>query len=224
MRILVVEDDAALADALRAAFDNAGISAEFCATAANAADLLALYHFDAAVVDRGLPDADGLDLVRDLRRAGNRVPVIVLTAQSAGFARVEGLQGGADDYLGKPFLFAELRARIEAILRRADGRVSNTLESGNLVYELETRVASIAGKPIDLSPRERELVEVLLRAQGRPVSLRVLEDQLCGPAQGISTNALEVSIHRLRRKLGASGCNATIQAARGIGYLIRASS
>lgn len=222
MRVLVVEDDAALADALAAAFSDAGIASDFCSTAGNAADLLALYHFDAAVIDRGLPDADGLDLVRDLRRAGNRLPVIMLTAQSAADARIDGLRSGADDYLGKPFLFAELRARLDALMRRVEGRTTNLVSCGNLTYDVETRIVTVDSGQMELSPRERALVEVFLRAQGRPVSWRTLEDQLCGPDSAISMNALEVSVHRLRRRLAASGCNIVIQTVRGIGYCMRA--
>lgn len=224
MRVLVVEDDKALADALAAAFSDAGISSDFCSTAAGAADLLALYHFDAAVVDRGLPDADGLDLVRDLRRMGNRLPIIMLTAQSGADARIDGLRSGADDYLGKPFLFAELRARLEALMRRVEGRATNLVSCGNLIYDVETRVVTVDQRQIDLSPRERSLVEVFLRAQGRPVAWRTLEDQLCGPGSAISMNALEVSVHRLRRKLASLRCNVQIQTVRGIGYCMRGPS
>lgn len=224
MRVLVVEDDMALADALAAAFSDAGIASDFCGTAGSAADLLALYHFDSAIVDRGLPDADGLDLVRDLRRAGNRLPIILLTAQSAVDARIEGLRGGADDYLGKPFLFAELRARLDALMRRVEGRANDVLNCGNLSYDVETRAVTVDGRPIVLSPRDRDLVEFFLRAQGRTVTLRTLEDQLCGPASAISINALEVSVHRLRRKLSALGCAVTIQTVRGIGYCMKALS
>lgn len=222
MRLLVVEDDPALADALAAAFSHAAIAADFCATAGEARELVAGFHFDAAIVDRGLPDADGIDLVRDLRRAGNALPVIILTAQSDAVARVEGLESGADDYLGKPFLFAELRARINAVLRRTEGRVHSVLSCGNLHFDPASGIVSVDDRPLAVTPREREILEILLRAKGRPVSFARLEDQLCGPTQALSSNALEVSIHRLRRKLATAGCTAEPRTMRGLGYAIEA--
>lgn len=221
MKLLVVEDDAALAEALLAAFERADIQAEFCGTGSSAAELLALYAFDAAVIDRGLPDMDGLDLVRVVRRGGNRIPVIVLTAQSDVMSRIDGLDAGADDYLGKPFLFAELRSRLNAVLRRAEQRVSNTMACGNLAYDLDSRVVSIAAAPVDLSPRERTLVEILMRSRGRPLTPSQLEDRLCATNEALTANALEVSIHRLRRKLKAAGCNARIAWLRGLGYCLQ---
>ncbi|MDE2561652.1 MAG: response regulator [Sphingomonadales bacterium] len=222
MRILVVEDDPALSDALAAAFADAGIACDFAISAARASDLLRLYHFDAAVIDRGLPDADGLNLVRDARRAGERLPIIMLTAQSSVLDRVEGLDSGADDYIGKPFAFAELRARLDALIRRADGRANDVVRCGNLAYDLTTRSAAIDDRAIDLSPRDRAMLEALLRGQGRTVAWQTLEDQLCGSEGGISLNALEVSMHRLRRRLVAMGCTAVIQNVRGVGYSMKA--
>lgn len=221
LKLLVVEDDQELASALSAAFAAAGMAAEFCASVEAAQQFVELYHFDVLVVDRSLPDADGLDLVQSLRRSGNQIPTIVLTAQTQAMARVEGLDRGADDCLGKPFLFAELRARIEAVLRRAEGRSGNSVSCGNLSYDLSTRQGSVAGKPVQLTPREHAIVALLLRADGRPVSLARLEDALCSPAQALSTNALEVSVHRLRRKLEAYRCTATVQAVRGLGYCLQ---
>ena len=221
MKLLIIEDDDGLGQALVAAFVRAGISVELRRTAAAAEDMLGLYHFDLAIVDRGLPDADGLDFVRGLRRKGNALPVIVLTAQSDAHARISGLDAGADDYLGKPFLFAELRARIEAVLRRADARLDSTSRCGNLAYNLVSHAASVAGNAIELTPREHRILEVLLRSGERPVSLGRLEDELCDPSQTLSVNALEVSVHRLRKKLLRHGCDAEVQAMRGFGYCIR---
>jgi DNA-binding response OmpR family regulator len=220
VKLLVVEDDAALAEALLAAFSRADIQAEFCGTGASAAELLALYAFDAAVVDRGLPDMDGLDLVREVRRAGNRIPVVILTAQSDVTSRIDGLDAGADDYLGKPFLFAELRSRLNAVIRRAEQRLTNTMLFGNLAYDLDSRVVSVNGAAVDLSPRERTLIEVLLRSRGRPLNAAQLEDRLCAANEVLTANALEVSIHRLRRKLAAAGCSARIAWLRGLGYCL----
>lgn len=222
VKVLVVEDDAALGEALQAAFAGASCKAEICASGRSASELLALYPFDAAVIDRGLPDMDGLDLVSGLRRAGNRIPVIILTAQSDVTSRIDGLDAGADDYLGKPFLFAELKSRLNAVLRRAEHRVSNTLDCGNLSYDVASQVVSIDAVPISLSPRERSLLEIFLRSRGRPIDTARLEDLLCTATQALSANALEVSIHRLRRKLAASGCTAEIAWLRGQGYCLKA--
>jgi DNA-binding response OmpR family regulator len=222
VKLLVVEDDADLAEALLAALRSARIHSEFCRTGRSAAELIELYAFDAAVIDRGLPDMDGLDLVRNLRRAGNRLPVIVLTAQSDVASRIDGLDAGADDYLGKPFLFAELKSRLNAVMRRTEQRVSNTMSCGNLAYDVDSHAATIDAMPIDLSPRERSLIEVLMRARGRPLSAGQLEDSLCTANEALTTNALEVSIHRLRRKLAAAGCSARITWIRGMGYCLKA--
>lgn len=221
VKVLVVEDDAALGEALLAAFTEANVQAEVCASGRTASELLSLYAFDAAVIDRGLPDLDGLDLVSELRRAGNRIPVIILTAQSDAPARIEGLDAGADDYLGKPFLFAELRSRLNAVMRRAEQRLSNTMGCGNLVYDMDSHLVSIDGKPIELSSRERSLVEVLIRSRGRPLSAAQLEDLLCATTEAMTRNALEVSIHRLRRKLEAAGSSARITWLRGLGYCLK---
>lgn len=222
VKVLVVEDDAALGEALLAAFTDANVQAEVCASGRNAAELLSLFAFDAAVIDRGLPDIDGLELVNDLRRAGNRIPVIILTAQSDAMSRIDGLDAGADDYLGKPFLFAELRSRLNAVLRRVEQRTANTISCGNLFYDLDSHVVSIAGVPIDLSSRERTLIEVLLRSRGRPLNAGQLEDLLCATTEALTINALEVSVHRLRRKLKAADCTAKIIWLRGLGYCLKA--
>lgn len=222
VKVLVVEDDAALAEALLAAFTEARFNAEICASGRAAAEMLALYSFDAAVIDRGLPDMDGLDLVSDLRRAGNRVPVIILTAQSDVTSRIDGLDAGADDYLGKPFLFAELKSRLNAVVRRAEHRLSNTLTCGNLSYDVVSHVVSVNETPINLSPRERTLLDIFLRSRGRPLHAAHLEDLLCAASKALTANALEVSIHRLRRKLEAAGSTAEIIWLRGLGYCMKA--
>ncbi len=222
MKVLVVEDDTALGEALQAAFAGANFNAEICASGRSAAELLALYPFDAAVIDRGLPDMDGLDLVSSLRRSGNRIPVIILTAQSDVGSRIDGLDAGADDYLGKPFLFAELKSRLNAVVRRAEHRISNTLDCGNLSYDVTSHVVSIDAAPISLSPRERSLLEIFLRSRGRPIDTARMEDLLCAASQALSANALEVSIHRLRRKLAAAGSTAEIVWLRGQGYCMKA--
>lgn len=220
MRILLIEDDEALSRALAGSFAGAGVSCELCETAAEAAQLLEGFAYDAVVLDLGLPDEDGLTLLRRLRMQGNRLPVIVLTARSHPLARVEGLGAGADDYLGKPFLFAELLARLDAVLRRFDGRASNTITYGGLVFDMDARTACVAGELLQLSPREREVLEILLRRHDRPVTHAVIEDQLCGTVDGLSINAIEVYIHRLRRKLVRVDAQVTIQNVRGVGYTL----
>ncbi|MDE2434802.1 MAG: response regulator [Sphingomonadales bacterium] len=218
MRVLIVEDDRALAAALADAFASMDITAEIAATSAEAEDLLAGYAFDVVVLDLGLPDEDGLSLLRRLRSGGNHIPVLVLSARSHPQSCIEGLNAGADDYLGKPILFAELKARIEAVMRRVDKRASDLVMYGDFAFDLGSLTASVAGTDLALSLRERRLLELLLRRNGRTATVALVQDHLCGPDQVISPNALEVTVHRLRKKLGTASAGIAIENVRGVGY------
>lgn len=222
MRVLIVEDDDALASALMDAFASLKISAEQVANSGEAELLIADYAFDAVILDLGLPDEDGLALLRRLRSSGNRIPVLVLTARAHAQSRVEGLNAGADDYLGKPFLFAELKARLEAVLRRVEDRATNMVSCGMLSFDLIALTATVAGKSIPLSLRERKLLELLLRRRGRAVTLDLVLDYLCSPDEMITMNALEVAIHRLRKKLLSAESGVNIENVRGVGYRLQA--
>lgn len=221
MRIILVEDDLALAEALSESFDKVEVFCDIASTAQAAEELLANYSFDAVILDLGLPDDNGLNLLHRIRAKGDDTPVIILAAQSQAMARIHGLERGADDYLGKPFLFAELRARLNAVLRRADGRVRSVMSIGNLEFDLKERTAVLAGKPLLLTPRERAILELLVRRPDRIATRKLLEDQLFGSNEELGSNAVEVYIHRLRSKLVKAGTTVNIETIRGVGYVLR---
>jgi two-component system response regulator TctD len=221
MRILLVEDDQALAEALRDAFLGAEIACDITPLAQAAEEFLENYTFDAVILDLSLPDDDGLNLLRRMRMGGNGTPVIILTAQSQPTARVTGLEEGADDYLGKPFLFAELRARLNAVLRRTEGRPQSTTTIGNFTFDFEMGIATVDDLLLDLTSRERAILEVLLRRRNRIASRKILEDLLFGSSEILGSNAVEVYVHRLRRKLAAAGTAVAIETIRGVGYVLR---
>ena len=220
MRILIVEDDAELADALRAAFARVSIHTDHAATASDACELIANMAYTLVVLDFGLPDEDGLALLGRIRAAGNTVPVIVLTARGDGDTRIAGLRGGADDFLVKPFLFDELHARIEAVLRRQGRYVENTLRFGDLEMDVGSREATHKGARLPLSAREADMLEPLIRRSGRVVPKRFLEDQLFGASDSFGSNAIEVYVHRLRRKLESCDSGLGIVTVRGVGYML----
>jgi DNA-binding response OmpR family regulator len=221
MRVLLIEDDLAFAEALRDSFLGAEIACEHVPTAQVAEELLESYAFDAVILDLGLPDDDGLNLLERLRERGDSTPVIILTAQSQPTARITGLERGADDYLGKPFYFAELRARLNAVLRRTEGRPQSTSTVGNLTFDFDLGVASVDDNLLDLTSRERAILEILLRRPNRIASRKLLEDLIFGSSEDLGSNAVEVYVHRLRRKLVAAGTPVSIETIRGVGYVLR---
>ena len=168
------------------------------------------------LLDLGLPRKSGLDLLAALRRKGVELPVLVITARDAVADRVKGLDAGADDYLVKPFDLDELSARIRALMRRRGGRASPAIEHGALTLDPATREVTLSGKPVNLSGREFALLRALLERPGVPLSRARLEDRLYGWGEEVESNAVEVHIHSLRRKLGASW----IRNVRGVGYLV----
>lgn len=220
MRLLIVEDDADLAAALAGAFDRRGIDSDLAHSAEEARLMLESLGYAAAVVDLGLPDADGMEVIRALRERGDAMPVIILTARSDVASRVKGLNAGADDYLVKPFEFEELQARLDAVLRRQSGYQGRKLVAGNLAFDIMTREVAIDGRAISLSQRETDFLELLLRRPGRVVPKRLAEDQLFGMSESFGSNAIEVYAHRLRRRLSAEGADIRINTVRGIGYIL----
>jgi len=183
--------------------------------------MLASAHYAAIILDLGLPDGDGLRLLNRLRARKNPVPLIILTARSDLGDRVSGLDAGADDYLIKPFEFDELFARLTAVLRRQGSFQGNQLSFGNLQFDITTRELLVEGTVLALSVRETELVELLLRRDGRVVPKRLAEDQLFGMNDTLGSNAVEVYVHRLRQKLEQAGATTRIDTIRGVGYLMR---
>jgi DNA-binding response OmpR family regulator len=224
MRLLVIEDERDLAALIRAALEKAGFTADHAATALDAASHLGATTYDAAILDLGLPDRDGVLLLRELRRHNTALPVLILTARDSPEDRVTGLDSGADDYLVKPFHMPELIARIRALLRRPNAALGMRLTLGNLVLDTASRQTLIAGANTHLTLRETTMLELLLRDQGKVVTRDVLENRLYSFDAELGSNALEVLIHRLRRRLQDSGASLTIHTLRGVGYLLSEAS
>lgn len=219
MRILVIEDERALAGFIEQTLRQHGFAASVAGTLAEARTLLT-QPFDAVICDRRLPDGDGLDLVKELRAAGNHVPLLMLTALGLPKERVAGLEAGADDYLPKPFSLFELLARVKALLRRSGGPAGLLLELGNVQLDTLHETVQVAGKTVALGKREVVLLRHLLQRAGQVVGKDVLEQALYGDTDEKSRTALEVAIHRLRKLLTSVDASVTVVTVRGIGYLL----
>ena len=216
MRLLLVEDDPILGNGIELGLREAGFTVDWTRDGRSAHLALETTGYELVVLDLGLPRLSGMDLLRGLRRSGNDLPVLVLTARDTVQDRVAGLEAGADDYLVKPFDLAELVARIRALLRRAHGRATNTLRYRDLVLHPDS-LSVVRGKDtITLSGRECAILVDLLEHQGTALSRARLEEGLYGWNEEIESNAVEVHIHNLRRKLGAE----LIRTIRGVGYLV----
>jgi DNA-binding response OmpR family regulator len=220
MRLLVVEDNLELAELLRKGLALAGLAADVVNNAADARTALATTHFAAAVFDLGLPDGDGLAVLREIRERKDTTPVLVLTARSGVRDRVTGLRTGADDYLVKPFAFEELVARIQALLRRPGDLLGQALNVGNVAFDIEARQVFVDQQPQFFSAREMAVLEILMRRSGRVVAKKLVEDHLFGLSSDGGSNAVEVYIHRLRKQLADAGARVQIHTIRGVGYLI----
>lgn len=216
MRILLVEDDDLLPDGLREALGQAGYEMDHLAAAEPALDALAHGMHDLAIVDIGLPGMDGLALVRRVRAAGNKIPILVLTARDGLADRVSGLNDGADDYLIKPFLLPELLARVQALIRRSQSVATSRLIAGPLTLDIAAHEAALDGEPLLLTGREWDLLLTLTLAMPRVVAKRKLADSLSRWDKEITDNAIEIYVSRVRSKLASSGV--TIRTVRGIGY------
>ena len=214
MHVLVCEDDKLIASGIVAGLGAQGFTVEHVATAAAARAMLKAATFDIMVLDLGLPDEDGLKLLQQLRSQGLEIPVLILTARDSVTNRVDGLQAGADDYLLKPFDLRELAARLQTLLRRMAGRSVNLIEHGRLTYDPSSRETLLGGQPVDLSRREQALLQALLHNKGRVLSSEQLKDSVYGFNDELESNALNVHIHHLRRKLG----NGIVETVRGLGY------
>jgi len=214
MRILIVEDDAAAAQGLAALLRAEGYACDVCATLGCAEAALAVESFDAVLLDLGLPDGDGLVGLQRWRADGRTTPVLVLTARDALPQRVVGLDAGADDYLVKPFAPEELLARLRVALRRGAGQAQPLWRIGPLVLDPAARTVSLHGRPVALRAKEYALLWALLRARGHVVTRERLQHALYGFDELVDSNALEVHIHHLRRKLGSGW----IETVRGVGY------
>lgn len=219
MRILLVEDDEVLRDGLMRSLRLSGFAVDTVDNGGDA-DLALVTHkeYDLLILDLGLPKMDGFDVLRRLRRHNPRLPVLVLTARDAVADRVSGLDLGADDYMTKPFNLPELEARVRALIRRGQSGEDGEIRQGALRLDIAGRRAFINDQSLDLSARELGVLEVLMLRSGKVVSKEQLAEKLCGWGEEVGENAIEVYVHRLRKKLVPS--NIVIRTVRGLGYLL----
>ena len=219
MRVLVAEDDRVLADGLCRSLRSAGYAVDHV-TAGNEADTaLSTQDYDLVILDLGLPRLSGIDVLKRFRARGKSTPVLILTAADSVEQRVRGLDLGADDFMAKPFALSELEARIRALVRRGMGSASALLKLGSLSYDQVGHKAWIDSQALDLSARELGLLEILLQRTGRLVSKEQIVEHLCGWGEEVSHNAIEVYVHRLRKKL--EGGDVHVATVRGLGYSLQ---
>jgi two-component system OmpR family response regulator len=218
MRVLIAEDDSVLADGLCRALRAQGHAIDWVACGSQADAALSAQDYDLLILDLGLPRLPGLEVLRRLRARRARLPVLILTATDSVDQRVQGLDLGADDYMAKPFALSELEARVRALVRRAMGSSVSQMQLGALSYDQASRTASLGETTLELSARETGLLEILLQRAGRLVSKEQIVDHLCEWGEEVSTNAIEVYMHRLRKKLEGGGIR--IMTVRGLGYCL----
>jgi two-component system, OmpR family, response regulator len=218
VRILIVEDDPVLADGLQQSLRGSDYAVDWVADGALADKILKDEVYDLMILDLGLPKLDGFEVLKRLRSRGSKLPVLILSAREATEDRVRGLDLGADDYMIKPFSLPEMEARVRALLRRGMGATQSLLIHGALAFDSASRMAAVDGKPLDLSGREVSVLEVLLLRAGRVVSKEQLVEHLYSFNEEVGMNAIEVYVHRLRKKI--EGAGVTIRTVRGLGYLL----
>ena len=218
MRILIAEDDSILADGLVRSLRQSGYAVDHVKSGSEADAALSMQTFDLLILDLGLPRMPGLEVLRRLRARNSALPVLILTAADGVDERVKGLDLGADDYMSKPFHLNELEARVRALTRRGSGGGPTVVRHGSLAYDQVGRVASVGEQVLELSARELGVLEVLLQRIGRLVSKEQLVDHLCEWGEEVSNNAIEVYVHRLRKKIEPSGVR--IVTVRGLGYCL----
>jgi DNA-binding response OmpR family regulator len=221
MRVLLVEDEPEMAAALTAALKKYDIVVDCTRTLREAKEMLVAGVHDTVLLDRQLPDGEGLTLISALRSQGATMPIIVLTAKGELTDRIFGLDHGADDYLAKPFAIEELLARIRAVLRRPGQLAPDTVRVGNLSFDFNHREAMVEGRVLDLPRRELLVLETLLKRMGRTVLRSALEQAVFSFEDDVQSNALDTHVSRLRRKLMESNSGLEIHGIRGVGYLLR---
>jgi DNA-binding response OmpR family regulator len=220
MRLLLIEDNAQLGGLIVEGLAKDGFVVDWRASLEDGLEARGLAPYDLILLDLGLPDGDGLDLVRKLRRGRDNIPILILTARSGLGERIAGLDVGADDYLVKPFDIAELAARCRALLRRPGSCLGVVLQAGNVALDTASRSLEVAGIPVVMSRRELALLEHLLRRAGQVVAKSQLEDQLYAMDAEVTPNALEVAVSRLRKRLAAAHADLTLRTAHGVGYAL----
>jgi len=218
MRILLVEDDEILADGLSRSLRQAGYAVDHLVSGQSADTALGFESFDLLILDLGLPGLSGIEVLKRLRARQSGIPVLILTATDSVEQRVKMLDAGADDFMAKPFALSELEARVRALVRRGMGKASSQIQHGSLTYDQSARTAFHQNQTLELSAREVALLEVLLTRVGRLVSKEHIVQHLCEWGHEVSHNAVEVYVHRLRKKL--DGYDVTISTVRGLGYCL----
>ncbi|SFR09230.1 two-component system, OmpR family, response regulator QseB [Enterobacter sp. kpr-6] len=216
MRILLVEDDSAIGDGLRVGLSKMGFTLDWFTDGIQGKAALYSAPYDAVILDLTLPGMDGLAVLREWREKGQTCPVLILTARDALAQRVEGLRLGADDYLCKPFALVEVAARLEALIRRTHGQASSELRHGPVTLDPQRLVVTHQGETLALKPKEFAILELLMRNAGRVLPRKLIEEKLYNWDDDVSSNAVEVHIHHLRRKLGSE----FIRTVHGIGYTL----
>lgn len=216
MRVLVVEDDDMIGEAMVSGLRDGGYAVDWVRDGGRAATALATGTYDIALLDLGLPRRDGLEILKRLRRSGSELPVLIITARDTVAERIAGLDGGADDYLVKPFSLDELHARMRAVIRRRVGRASPEIRYGALLLDPVKRTVMFRDAPVELSAREFAVLEALMREPGAVVSRARLEEAVYGWGEEVASNSVEVYLHHLRRKLATW----VIRNVRGVGYRV----
>ncbi len=220
MRVLLIEDHLRLARSIVQGLAGFGFGVDAFATGSAGLAATRAISYDAVVLDLGLPDRDGLDLINPLREASDRIPILIVTARDGVDERVAGLDRGADDYLLKPFAMKELAARLRALLRRPGTPHGIALNIGNLCLDTTARHLKVGGRAVALSPRELDALELLMRRTDNVVPKRLFEDTIYGFNDAVATNTIEALISRLRRRLQGVHASVTIHTLRGVGYLL----
>lgn len=220
MRVLLVEDNLRLASLIHRSLEKTGFTVDGVGTLSDAAAALRVAPYDVVVLDLGLPDGNGLDLLISMRKNNVTTPVLVLTARDGVDDRVKGLNAGADDYLLKPFAVEELTARLRALLRRPDGALGLTLVAGNVTFDTTAREVRVGSETVKFSKKEMGVLEHLMRRAGRVVPKDVLESKLYGFDDDVSPNSLEANVSRLRKRLNNANASVSIHTLRGVGYLL----
>ncbi len=216
MRILLIEDDSLIGDGLKIGLEKLGFSVDWFDNGLDGKEALLQAPYEAVVLDLGLPGEDGLDILQDWRRQGRNEPVLVLTARGDVDQRIVGLNSGADDYLGKPFALKEVQARLNALIRRNHSNTNPLIVYKNITFNPETRVVTCDGKNVVMSPREVALLELLLLNKNKVLSKEVIENKIYSWSDEVQSNAVEVHIHHLRKKLGRD----IVKTINKIGYIL----
>jgi DNA-binding response OmpR family regulator len=220
MRVLIVEDNKAFASLVAARLEQSGIESDQIETVEQAERAISSVDYAAIILDLGLPDRDGLGLLRDLRQRGDSTPVLIMTARNSLEDRVRGLREGADDYLAKPFSVDELVARLRALMRRPGKLLGQVMSAGNVSLDVEHHQVNVGDKVQPFRLRETVVLEILMRHKGSVVPRRYFEDQLFGMSGEQDSNTVDVYVHRLRKQLADVGATVTIHTIRGVGYMM----